>query len=515
MVDHPYPSGIYPGEEPVDPAVTDNPGNDPSWVDSVVLDMSTAWEPIDCMIGGTQYLRDNADVFIPIEPREEKDAYKRRIMHATLSPFTTRIAEQAAGLILRKPISLTSSDETSELDPYWEEFSQNVDGYGTTLDDFARRVAISSILYGHAGILVDYSSTEAAPNLAAERQLGYRPYFITIDAKQVLGWRKAEGSPIAEITQIRINEVVSEPLGEFGSELKRQVRVLEPGRYRVFRNDTGGWKIHQQGTTSLNKIPLVITYSNKVAELVSKPPLLPIANLNIAHAQRTADLHHSLHVSAMPILTIAGFDDNDNEIGLSANSAILLPPDGSASYVEPASSSFQAQQEFINELEKQMSSLGISVLFAQKSAAETAESKQLSRTDSDSLLAVVSKDLESTLQKALDCAAAYVGIEAPIVDLDRDFDLQSLTAQQVQQYLQLWTAGAISQETLLETLKRGETLPDIDVQAEVELTQSSQAGMMMMPDNFGATIDVEREEPESEADDSDVEALAAIEGDGE
>ena len=46
-----------------------------------------------------------------------------------------------------------------------------------------------------------------------------------------------------------------------------------------------------------------------------------------------------------------------------------------------------------------MRSLGISTLFSQTFVGETAESKQLSRTDSDSLLAVVSKDLERCLQK--------------------------------------------------------------------------------------------------------------------
>ena len=57
---------------------------------------------------------------------------------------------------------------------------------------------------------------------------------------------------------------------------------------------------------------------------------------------------------------------------------------------------------------------------------ETAESKQLSRTDSDSLLAIVSKDLEKSLQAAFDMAGEYIGKEAPLVRVNRDFDLQQL-----------------------------------------------------------------------------------------
>ena len=58
--------------------------------------------------------------------------------------------------------------------------------------------------------------------------------------------------------------------------------------------------------------------------------------------------------------------------------------------------------------------------------AETAESKKLSRTDSDSLLSIVSRDLQAMLQTAFEMAAQYVGKEAPLVQLDRDFDLQTL-----------------------------------------------------------------------------------------
>ena len=228
--------------------------------------------------------------------------------------------------------------------------------------------------------------------------------------------------------------------------------------------------------------------------------MLSVANLNILHGQRTADLQHALHVAALPILVLQGFDDTDNEIGLSANSAILLPETGQASYVEPVGQgSFQAQQDFITELENQMSSLGISTLFAQKMASETAESKRLSRTDSDSLLSVVSKDLEKCLQNAIDIAAAYVNMEAPQVQLDRDFDTQVLDGNQVTQYTQLWTQGAITHETFLEMLKKGEVLPDVDVEREVELVNQEK---LANADLFaaGGTLSEEQDQDDQQQD---------------
>ena len=47
------------------------------------------------------------------------------------------------------------------------------------------------------------------------------------------------------------------------------------------------------------------------------------------------------------------------------------------------------------------------------------------------------------------------------------------------QYLQLWNNGAITQETLLGALKKGEILPDVDVEEEVELTSQEKLDNML------------------------------------
>ena len=528
MAANSYPSGLYPSQRPPGYAPYNQPndenqlgsvvGDDPSFESDAYLQMSVNWFPIDVAVGGTSFFRYNCETLLAQEPAELEDAWQRRVSRATFSPFTVRIAEQAAGLVLRKPIVLESKEQDGEVDPYWTEFLNNVDGRGTSLPSFARRLLISSLLYGHGGCLVDYPSREAAPSLQAERLAGMRPYFCQVDAKQIIGWRFEEGNPLAQVDQVRINEYVSVPFGEFGDKTIRQVRVLEPGKYRVFRRESDrdvdspggsqGWYVHEEGTISLDVVPLALTYSQKVSDFVSSPPLLSIANLNISHAQRSADLAHSLHVAAMPIMVMKGFDDAPDPAGLSVNNAILLPPEGDAFMVEPASQSFQAQQDFISQLEEQMNSLGISTLFAQKMGAETAESKKMSRTDSDSLLVVVSRDLESMLQTAFEMAAAYVGKEAPLVRLDRDFDLQTLDGNQVGQYLQLYTNNTITLETLLAALKKGEILPDIDVEEEVELVSQEKLDNIVMQQAPAAAAVINESEEGTAIDDDVREGLA-------
>ena len=237
----PYPTGYIPPADQWDLDPYSNQtvyggtiiSDSPDFQSGPVIEMSWNWGPIDCVIGGTRWFRERAGLFLPKEPREDDCAWRRRISKATLAPFTVRIAEQAAGLILRKGVQIQSQQDNPDipLDPYWEAFEENVDGLGTDLNTYARRLAISSLLYGHAATLVDYPSTEAASNLKEERERNLRPYFIEVDAPQILGWRRASYSPIAPIEQVRIGQVVSEPYGQFGEKIRRQIIVLEPGKY--------------------------------------------------------------------------------------------------------------------------------------------------------------------------------------------------------------------------------------------------------------------------------------------
>lgn len=462
---------------PLPPGVNDT---DPSKRTTLVQAMEPAWEPIDTCLGGTFELRARARDIIPQEPREDNAAYNRRIFHATLPPFLTRLASQAAGIILRKGIELTG-------DPYWTTWSANVTGDGTTLNEYARRQLITALLYGHSSTIVDFAGAAQPRNLAEERALVRQPYLVPVTPRQILGWRTSNDSWSSALDQVRIRETVILPAGKYGEEVTDQIRVLEPGRYELWRPLTPrtnlpvgielpgptAWEIYESGTTSLSAIPLVTVYSNREGNLLSKPPLLEVAQLNIAYAQRFCDYHHSIHVGASPILVLRGFDpDSDSDLGLSVNSAILLPPDGGAEYVEPTSDAFDAQLKCLAALEDQISRLGINTLTTQNLTNAAAESKRMDRIDSDSIMAVISGDLERSITEMLTIAGEYIGIEPPTVSIPRDYENRLLDGNQITAYLQLFMQGAISQETLLTILQQGEVLPStIDILEEITKTK--------------------------------------------
>ena len=137
--------------------------------------------------------------------------------------------------------------------------------------------------------------------------------------------------------------------------------IIHTGNFEMGSADKD-YKQVESGSFSLGEIPLVTVYSGKTENLVSKPPLLDIAYLNLAHFQRQADLIHSLHVASQPMLVMEGYDDQTKDLAISVNYAMATQPGNKVYYVEPASSAFDAQSAEIKELQMQMATLGISTL---------------------------------------------------------------------------------------------------------------------------------------------------------
>jgi hypothetical protein len=274
------------------------------------------------------------------------------------------------------------------------------------------------------------------------------------------------GSPL---TQVRIHEYTTRPLNEFGEEQIEQMRVIYPGRYDLYTLGQDVVEFSETGDYSLDEIPVVPIYSNRRGMLRSLPPLLDIANLNLTHYQRQADLIHALHIAAMPTLVLEGWDDTTGTATMGVNYAIAMQPGNKAYYVQADATSFNAQMEELKSLEGQMSSLGVTKLFGQKFVAESAEAKRIDQAQSNSVLSIISQELESALNQAFAFASRYVGIEPPTVRIDRDFDYYRLIGQDVSVIAQLNENGKISNETMLEILRRGEILPDnLNISDELE-----------------------------------------------
>ena len=457
-------------------------GDNPFSKTRAVLDMTKGWEIMKAVSSGTEYLRENSEAFLPLEPREDYDAYLSRVNRSVFSPYTQRLVRAATGLILRKPITVIG-------DPYWTDvFVKDVDGCGSDLDEYARRNLICALTYGHSNTLVDFPAPRGARSLAEERLQNRRPYWIEIDPSNIYGWRLDREVNYGKLIQVRIAEKAVVPDGDFGEKVYEQIRVIEPGKYRIYRKrettkdmyteddafagnfdspaDEKDYELVESGDFSLGEIPLVTVYAGKTDTMTSKPPLLDIAYLNLAHFQRQADLIHSLHVASQPLLVMEGWDDQTKDTAISVNYAMATQPGNKIYYVEPAASAFEAQSAEIQELQSQMATLGISTLSQQKFVAESADARRLDRVDTNSMLSMVSLDLEQKVQKAFNLSADYLGLEPPEVKISRDFDIERLIGQDITALTSLFDQQVIDREEFRDILVQGEVLPNAN-EAEI------------------------------------------------
>ena len=138
-------------------------------------------------------------------------------------------------------------------------------------------------------------------------------------------------------------------------------------------------------------------------------------------------------------------------------------------------------------------------MLGQKLSAETAEAKKIDRSQGDSTMQVVAQQMQDMIDNSLLFHARYLGSnESGSSFVNRDFLASRLEPQEIASLLQLYTAGTITQETLLKQLHEGEVLgDDFEVEEELEATQAAGLIEMQQPQTKGE-IGVAEESAEPE-----------------
>ena len=461
--------------------------NDPN---SAWQNMEPHWVLIEDLMGGSYEMRRKHRRYLLQEPRELDDSYDNRLARSVCPPYYQRLERMLAGMLTRKPVRL------NDIADVIREQLFDVDLQGNDLNIWTYETTRKVIRYGHCGVLVD-----------APADANGRPYWVTYTPRDILGWRTELIDGQQKFTQLRLLEKVVEPEGDYGETIVEQVRLLTPGAFEIHRkNNDGEFQLYEEGTTTLSEIPFSVAYSNRVNLMESRPPMEDIAELNLKAYQCGSDLSNQLHISSVPLLAFYGYPQTSEEVSAGPGEAIAFPADGKAEYIEPSGKSFEAQYKQLDRIEQQINELGLAAILGQKLSAETAEAKRIDRSQGDSTMQVVAQQMQDMIDNSLIFHAQYLGNNsAGSSFVNRDFLAARLEPQEIGSLLQLYTAGTITQETLLKQLHEGEVLGDeFDVEEELEATQ--QASLIEMEQPLGEEKESEPEksaEPEDENDQSE------------
>jgi hypothetical protein len=460
---------------------------------------------LEALLGGTPAMRAGKTRYLPKWPREDDDAYDKRVGTATLFPAYRRTVSVMVG----KPFSkeLTFSKDTPveiqgvEADenepnvtpkPGW---ADDIDLQGTCLHVFAAETFEESF-YGLCFLLAEAPPATATgtanPSVADQERANIRPYLVRIDHSQFLGWKIALVNGRRVITQFRYMETVEEDDGPFGTVSVDQVRVLEPGKWTTYRRvggqPTAEFVPHQTGPVLLGGgkpapyVPVVPVYGRRKGFLTGQAPLLDLAFLNVEHWQSKSDQQNILHVARVPILFGAGFGDTE-DIVIGAGIAVKSgDANAKLEYVEHKGGAINAGRQSLKDLEDEMIQAGAELIVNRpgtRTATEDANDEEGNKSDLQRMV----EGFQDSLNLALSYLADLGGLAASgSVSIFQDFGIASLELASAQLIKDLMVAGKLSTETgLAELQRRGQLDADLDVAAEVERVQSEGPALGMIP----------------------------------
>jgi hypothetical protein len=430
-----------------------------------VVELSKDWDLISDLMGGTRAMRHAGKSHLPQWPAEDHESYKIRLAVSVLFPAYAR----TVSVLTSKPFSKEITIEET-VPPRIVELLDNVDLENRNLHAFAADVCADALAYGMAGILVDAPPANGARSLADERSAGIRPYFVQIHPQSILGWRITRSGGATLLAQLRLLEVVEEDDGPFGTKSIEQVRVLEPGRWAVWRKVTSmldEWVVYQEGTTSLDVIPFVPVYGVRQDFMVGVPPMMELAHLNVEHWQSKSDQQNILHVARVPILFANGLQGVPIVVG--ANAIIQAESENAdLKFVEHSGKAIDAGRLSLLDLEDRMRQVGAELLVIKPgniTEAQTIADNEPAMCD----LQRITASVEDSLDQAIDLMARWIGeTKGGHVSLYRDFGAATLAEASAELLFKMNAGGKLSNITLLnEMQRRGVLSPDIDLDKEV------------------------------------------------
>ena len=430
--------------------------------------MAENWPLIDALMGGTKAMRAAGKAYLPQWPAEDAESYRARLATATLFPAYERTVAVMTGKPFSKQVTL-GEDVPLRL----KDWSENIDLQGRSLHAFAADLCVEALAHGFGGILVDTPpKANEVRTVADEQKAGIRPYFVHVAHDAILGWQTQRVGGSIQLSQLRILESIEEPDGPFKTKKVEQVRVLEPGRWAIWRkakgDDADSWAEFESGVSSIDDvIPFVPIYGKRKDFMAGVPPMLELAHANVEHWQSKSDQQTILHIARVPVMFAKDIGTAPLEVGAGALIK-ASSKDADLKYVEHSGKAIEAGRVSLLDLEDRMRQTGAELLVIKPgntTEVQTIADNEQSMCD----LQRIMQTLENGLDQALGFMARYAGEKTGgHVTVYRDFGAATLAEASAQLLFEMRGDGSLSHATLLAEMKRrGILSPDIDVDAEI------------------------------------------------
>jgi hypothetical protein len=378
---------------------------------------------------------------------ERYDAYLTR---AVFYGVTGRTLVGLNGQIFARDSNI---DLPTELDV----LETDLNGEGVSLEQSSKKACIQTLALGRGGLHVDYPETVEGATVKELEDGEIRPTIHLYKPQNITNWRTTTRGARVLLSLVVLREEYENSDDEFETKTETRYRVLklEDNVYTVeiWEGGQGAYKKSKTMTPrdakgqTFDEIPFFFMGSENNDSEIDEPPLFDMSDLNIAHYRNSADYEESVYMIGQPMywfsMTDSWYKDVlKSKISVGARAALALPTDGGAGILQAEPNSLA--KEAMDQKESQMIALGAK-LVEKRTVTRTATETKLEEVSETSVLASIAENVAAAYQKALQAAARFVGTDGEIVfELNTDFDIAALSAQEQQQLIANWQAGAMS-----------------------------------------------------------------------
>jgi hypothetical protein len=433
------------------------------------------WQLVSDCIEGEETIKKKKTVYLP-QPNadntspENRARYEAYLLRAVFYNVTGRTLQGMLGQVFAK-------DPVKDLPVSLDMLVEDADGSASELDQLAKKALSFTVSFGRAGLLTDYPTVDRPASVAEAESGEIRPTLTLYNPQSIINWRVQSFGAKKLLTLVVLRECVAIQDDGYETKYEKVYRVLRliNGIYWVEiwkeKKDSvrGGMDYElisridpkNSAGANWNEIPFQFIGSENNDAEPDLPPLYDIASLNTAHYRNSADYEESCFIVGQPTPWFSGLTQEWVEkyfstgVVIGSRSAIPLPPDGEAGLLQVEGSTMP--KEAMDHKEAQMVALGAKLVENRK-VQQTATEASLNDSSQTSILATCANNVSCAFEKCLEWAINFAGGEAPeemSYELNTDFVITKLSAQDQAQVIANWQANATSFTEMRDMLRQG------------------------------------------------------------
>lgn len=402
--------------------------------------MMPQWRKMRDTTACEDVIHDSGELYLPKLDKMTKEQYIAYVKRASFPLYTKHTLSNFVGMTMRKDVMTTEVPD---------ELIDNVDGKGSSLIRFVKNLVQEYLTYGRAGTLVEWSND--------------RPILLMYDAENILNWRTKVVDEVEVLGLVVLQEFLQNTDDLYAEQITYQYRVLlldDDDTYIQEVYNQAGDLIEivqpERNFKPLDRIPFIIHGGWDV----EYPPLLAIAETNLAYYRLDADYKHGLHYTALPTPYTIGIEDPKGRPSTLGSSEIWHLPDGAqCGMLEFGGEGLGQVATAKKELHDQIVTLSSRILAPPMNLNETATAAAIRNAGDTASLAEIVGMLSRELTDIMRLAISWEtdnDEDTLEVAINTDFVPTVLSGSDVASYVAAYLKGGMSFHTLFEVLKQGE-----------------------------------------------------------